>query len=188
MPTKKEMSFLPEEENSNSVTARVINWATTAGRFVIVFTELIVICAFISRFWLDRTNSDLSEVVRQQTAILDSTADFEKEYFLLQKRLKLIGTFYQNQPEYQSKLNSLVESTPNDISYTDLTIGQNPTTNEINATIGLVAYQESSIVNFITNLMVNPKISSVDIKNIEKKPRDTKYSVNLALIFAKDKQ
>ena len=182
MLAKKEMSFLPEEENVNSITARFVRWITTVGRFVIVFTELIVICAFLSRFWLDRTNSDLSEVVRQQKAILESTVDFENDYNQLQKRLKLIKNYYQNQPEYQSCLTTLVESTPAEISYTSLEINRN-STNQIVADINLSAYNESSIVDFITNLFVNPKVSSVDIKVIEKKPKDTKYNVDLSLVF-----
>jgi len=53
MPAKKEISLLPDEENLDSFSARAFRWLTTVGRYVIVFTELIVICAFLSRFWLD---------------------------------------------------------------------------------------------------------------------------------------
>lgn len=187
MPAKKEMSFLPEEEDINSLSSRILRWLTTVGRFVIVFTELIVISAFLSRFWLDRTNSDLSEVIRQQKAILDSTADFEKEYSLLQKRLKIIKSFYQNQPNYQQKLEELIQSTPEDIFYNSLSITQAPDTKNIRANVNLYAYQETSVVDFITNLLVNPKISTVEINTIEKKPRDNKYIVELSLVFAKDK-
>ncbi|MFA5894917.1 MAG: hypothetical protein WC851_04025 [Candidatus Shapirobacteria bacterium] len=185
MPVKKDMSFLPDQEDINSVSARAIRWLTSVGRFVIVFTELIVICAFLSRFWLDRTNSDLSEIVRQQKAILDSTSDFEVQYAQLQKKLTVIKKFYSNQPEYESKISSLVESTPDDINFSSLLISHNPQSNEVTALISLTAYQESSIVSFITNLIANPKISSVDIRTIEKKPNDTKYNINLSLVFSK---
>jgi hypothetical protein len=186
MPVKKEISLLPDEENVNTFSARAIKWVTTAGRFVMVFTELIVICAFLSRFWLDRTNSDLSEVVRQQKAILESTKDFEKEYSLLQKRLKLIKNFYQGQPQYQNKITSLAESTPLDITFEHLRVDRNPVTNQTTASIGILAYSESSIIDFITNLVLNPAVSSVDIEAIEKKPKDSKYTINLLLTFTKD--
>lgn len=178
------MSFLPDEEDVNSLSARVIRWVTTVGRFVIVFTELIVICAFLSRFWLDRTNSDLSEVVRQQKAILESTSEFENDYAQLQRRLELIQKIYASQPEYQTKVDTLIQSTPSDINYNSLTITHDPDKKEVSAIINLSAYQESSIVNFITNLIANPKISSVDIKKIEKRSNDNKYNVNLSLVFS----
>jgi len=187
MIAKKEVSFLPEEDNVNSTSSRIILWLTTVGRYVIVFTELIVISAFLSRFWLDRTNADLSEAVRQQKAILESTSKFEKDYSALQKRLKLIRNLYTSQPEYESSLTALVESTPDDITYTNLSLSRDTSNNEVSATVTLYAFKETSIVDFITNLMANSKISSVDIKTIEKKTREDKYTVNLSLIFSKSK-
>lgn len=188
MPPKKEISLLPDEENNNTFSARFIRWLTTVGRFVIVFTELIVICAFISRFWLDRTNSDLSEVIRQQKAILDSTSSFEKDFNLLQRRLKTIKSFYQNQPDYQSKVDSLAFSTPPDITYRSLSLNRDPKTKDIKADIGFQAFKESSITDFITNLVVNPQVSKLIIQSIEKKPKENSYQVNLSLIFPKDKK
>jgi len=188
MSSKKEMSFLPDEENVNSFSARAIRWVTTAGRFVIVFTELIVVCAFLSRFWLDRTNSDLSESVRQQKAILESTADFEKEYSQLQKRLKLIKTFYSNQPNYHDKIDTLAKSIPPGVTFNQLSIKQDSKTQDVSAQIKLFAYQETSIVDLITNLIANPQISSVDIQTIEKKPKESQYNVSLSLIFTPPKK
>lgn len=185
MPAKKEISLLPDEENLDSFSARAVSWLTTVGRYVIVFTELIVICAFLSRFWLDRMNSDLDEVVRQQEAILNSTSSFEAVYSQLQQRLSLIKNFYQNQPEYQSKIQALTDSTPLDITYTRLNLSQDKN-GKTTAIIGFSAYQEDSIVGFITNLIVNPQISSVNIQSIEKKSKENIYRVNLSLIFGKN--
>jgi hypothetical protein len=188
MSSKKEMSFLPDEENANSFSARIIKWVTTVGRFIIVFTELIVVCAFLSRFWLDRTNSDLSESVRQQKAILASTSDFENEYSQLQKRLKLIKSFYSSQPEYLDKIEALTSSVPPGITFDQLSVKQDLKTQSISAQVKLFAYQETSIVDLITNLIANPKISSVDIQTIEKKPKNSKYDVSLSLIFTSPKK
>ena len=187
MSVKKEMSFLPEDDDINSLSARAIHWLTTVGRYVIVFSELIVICAFISRFWLDRINSDLSESVRQQEAILQTTVDFESQYALLQQRLKVIGNYYQNQPQYKSYLASLVESTPAEITYNKLILKQDPTTSEISANLSLFSFQETSIINFISNLILNPKVASVNVEKIERKPKEAKYLVDLSLVFHKGK-
>ena len=71
---------MPDSYNPNSFNARFIKWLTTIGRWVMTLTELIVISAFISRFWLDRKNSDLSDLIRQKQAILESTQYFESEF------------------------------------------------------------------------------------------------------------
>lgn len=183
MAVKKEISFLPDSENINSFSARLLNWLTTIGRFVIVLTELVVISAFISRFWLDRKNSDLSEIIRQRKAIIESTQDFQDEYVLLQQRLKYIDKFYKNQPEYPAKIESLVASTPTDISFSKLEISQNPENQDLSASILIVSNKESSIVDYISNLSVNPDIKSVNVVSIEKKPKESTYTVSITLVF-----
>lgn len=177
MSGKKELSLLPEESNNNSFVAVAIRYITSVGRFIIVFTELIVICAFISRFWLDRQNSDVSEVLRQQKAILESTAEFEQEYISLQSRLTYIDSYYKSQPNYVRNIKALVSSLPPDVFFQTFTV--TPTTSRVS----LFSYQEDSLVNLIVNLSLNPAISTVDIQKIEKKSKDSKYLVDLALKF-----
>ncbi|HOZ80982.1 MAG TPA: hypothetical protein PK370_02050 [Candidatus Woesebacteria bacterium] len=181
MPAKKEISLLPAEENANSFQSRFLRWLTSTGRFVIVFTELIVIMAFASRFVLDRKNSDLSEVLRQQKAIIESTADFEKEYQQLQQRLSFIKSFYANQPDYKSKITTLVSSTPPDIVFDSLKIETKD--KDIVADLSVKAFDETGIINFITNLSTNPDIKQVTIKTIEKKSKDNNYTINIGIVY-----
>lgn len=181
MPLKKEISLLPDENNSNLLSARIVKWAISVGRFVIVFTELIVISAFISRFWLDRKNSDLSEITRQQKAILESTKQFEDEYELLSRRLEAVKTLYNSQPDYSPSIATLVESTPGEIIYKSLTVGKQESSKNIKIDLSVYAFQESTIIDFITNLLLNPKFDSVSVGSIEKKAKDSKYIVTLSL-------
>lgn len=183
MAVKKEVSLLPNSENPNSFSSRLIKWSTTTGRVVIIFTELIVVCAFISRFWLDRKNSDLSEILRQKTAILQSTQTFEAEFKQLQQKLSSIKVSYANQPKYDQQLASLIKSTPEEIYYKDISLSQDEKTLQTVVVSDLIAYREDIIVNFITNLMVNPDIKQVDIKRIEKKPKENQYDVLVSLVF-----
>lgn len=183
MPIKKELSLLPDSENPNSFGAKVIKWLTTVGRWVIVFTELIVVSAFVSRFWLDRKNSDLSETIRQQQAILESTQGFESEFKSFQQRLEFIQAFYHNDPQYDKKITTLVNSTPKDIIYKTLSVGKEEDSKKISATASLVAFNETSIINFINNITLNPNIETVKINQIEKKQQENNYSVTISVVF-----
>ena len=180
MSWKKELSLLPEESNNNSLPSRIIRYLTTVGRYIIVFTELIVISAFISRFWLDRQNSDLSETLRQQKAILESTTEFNNEYTSLQTRLKYIDSHYKSQANYPQNIQSIVTSLPDNVFLQNFIIDKDT------AQLTIYSYQEDPLVNLIVNLSLNPGISTVDIQKIEKKSKDSKYFVNLSLKF-KDK-
>lgn len=174
---KRELSLLPNESDNNNFIAKAIRYLTTIGRYIIVFTELIVISAFISRFWLDRQNSDLSESIRQQKAILESTSEFEKEYISLQSRLKYIDRHYRDQTDYVGNIKNVVSSLPPDVFFQQLQVATNT------AQISLFSYQEDSLVNTIVNLSLNPSINTVDIRKIEKKAKDSKYFVDLSLKF-----
>jgi hypothetical protein len=180
-PAKKEISLLPDDANVNTIGARAMRWVTTVARFVIIITEMIIIGAFLSRFYLDRKNSDLSDVIRQQKAIIESTQNFENDFVLLQKKLSIISQYYKNQPEYQTKIATLIESTPPNITYDNLQL--NSESQNVTALISFNAFDETSIIDLITNLILNPKIKSVDVNTIEKKPKDTKYIVNLTVTF-----
>lgn len=183
MTIKKGPSLLPEEENPNSLSFRALKWTITIGRCVIIITELVVICAFVSRFWLDRRNSDLSEVIRQQEAILTSTKSFETEYKSLQQKLETIKNFYSNQPQFSNKITSLIDSTPPDLVYDRLAISKESTSQKITATVSLTALKESSIIDFISNLVLNPDIEMVDLSKIEKKAKENNYSIDLLVVF-----
>jgi Tfp pilus assembly protein PilN len=185
MPSKKEISLLPNEENNQSFWARFLKWLTTVGRVVIIFTELIVIGAFLSRFWLDRKNSDLSEVLRQRKAILASTQDFENDYISLQERLQYIKNFYQTQPQYVANLNSLIQSLPPGIYFQNFILSNDKKTSKVSAQVELYTYQEDAIVDFITNLKLNPDIDTVEVQKIEKKTKDSKYYLGVILTFKK---
>ncbi|MCW1949570.1 MAG: hypothetical protein KIH89_003985 [Candidatus Shapirobacteria bacterium] len=183
MAIKKELSLLPDSDNPNSFNARFIKWATTVGRWVMTLTELIVISAFLSRFWLDRKNSDLSDLIRQKQAILESTQEFESEFLSLQKRLTFIKSSYSQTQDYSSKINSLVSSTPQGLIYQDLSILVNPITKKINANANITAFSEDSVIDFISNLMSNSDIENVKINQIEKKPKENNYTISLSVIF-----
>jgi hypothetical protein len=75
-----------------------------------------------------------------------------------------------------------VKSTPADILYQRFDITHDTGT-IINGTVTITAYSEKSLVDFLTNLMLNPDIKTVDIGNIEKKIRDNKYTLTLNITF-----
>jgi len=181
MPLKKEISLLPDKDNPNSFSGRVLLWLTSVGRYIIVITELLVISGFISRFWLDRRNADLSEAIRQKKAIVESTIQFEKDYKTIQDKLLIIKDAYAKQSDFSNKIITLADSTPDNIIYQ--TFNVNKVNNLITITLSANALTEDAVVEFISKLLKQKQIQGVDIKTIEKKPKDNKYLVNLVITF-----
>lgn len=180
--TKKQVSLLPTQSNPQSAVNVAINWLTSIGRVVIIFVELIVVAAFLSRFWLDRTNADLSETLRQQNAILDSTKEFRVEFNVLKDRLEAIESLSQHKNITQA-LDSLVKSTPPSIFYQSLNL--DTISDKLDTSLDVVAYDNLTMVDFITNLILNPNIDNVTVTKIEKEPKTSFFVVSLSINFKK---
>lgn len=184
MPAKKkEMSLLPDYENPNSIFNRVLNWLTSVGRVVIIITELVVVAAFLSRFWLDRKNSDLGELLRQRKAILESTKEFEKSYNSLQQKLNFIKTYYKSDDKIINQLDTIAKSIPESVAVMSMNVVKTESGNQP-ISVSAYGYTQESIVDLIVNLSLNPEIKTVEINKIEKKTKNNKYEVNVNLILS----
>ncbi len=78
--TTPELNLLVEDELDMSPQGKFLKWALSWGKKIIVTTELVVISAFLSRFWLDTTVANLNEEISTKRAYVLSFADFEKRY------------------------------------------------------------------------------------------------------------
>lgn len=181
MAVKKEITLLSNADNPNLLSKKVFNWLFYVVRYVLVFTELVVIVAFLSRFSLDPKNSNLSDSIRQKKAILAVYSDFENEFNLLNQKLQTISDLYQKQPLYSPYILALSQSAPQDIVFQSLSIKN--TSAGITAQLAIYAYQENAIIDFISQLSINPQIKIVNVINIEKKPREDKYNVSINITF-----
>lgn len=72
-----EINLLSGDEG---VGGKFLKWALTWGKRIVILTELVVILAFLSRFYFDTKAADLSEKITQKKAIVLASADFEKKF------------------------------------------------------------------------------------------------------------
>ena len=158
MPKKTShvINLLPQEEFRISPVGRILHWATTTFRTIVIITELIVIVAFLSRFWLDAKNADLNDIIRQNQSIIESYKDFETEFRQVQQRIKIFSEMTQS-----STLGSLmmqaINLLPEDVNL--VSISQVENSLQIKAS----SASERSIVQFITNLLNNPAFKEVKV-------------------------
>ena len=73
----KDIELLPKEEWEKTSLGKFIKWVLTVGRYIVIFTELIVISAFISRFKLDRDLSKIYEDIEKKQSLVVASSDFE---------------------------------------------------------------------------------------------------------------
>lgn len=149
MPAKKKqkkINLLPQEEFASSIKGRILKWFLSTFRAVVVLTEVVIMTAFFSRFWLDVKSADLSDKIDRQQAILNSLAPFEKEFKNYQKKLSIISSLSAKESGSKEVLSQITSILPQNIYLTNYSF----TENEI--TIKGASSSERSIAQLIVNL------------------------------------
>lgn len=120
-PASFSINLLTQDEFSNSLTGKILLWALSIGRYIVVITELIVIMSFLSRFKLDRDLTDLNESIEKQKAIIQSYGNLEDEFRRSQAQLNFIAKVA---PTFSAShtLELLRQTLPSDVRLEELTI------------------------------------------------------------------
>lgn len=155
----KPINLIPQDEFEISIVGRILKWALSSFRVMVIVTELVVMSAFLSRFWLDARNSDLNEELEIGQAQVLAYEDVEKEFRSIQKKLSIIKLLY-NYPKSTKIFEDVASTLPPDIVLNSITINQE------SLLIKATSFLESSIAQFITNLEANKKFSDITLSQI----------------------
>lgn len=159
-PAPIRINLLPKDPFLATPVGRFLQWALHAGRYLVIFTEMVVITSFGSRFVLDRQVTDLNVALRDKQMIIGSYGDLEDRVRSVQKKLSSYKQIDQQQ-ELVSAFPALTEVTPADVSLDKLTIQP-----------GLVLFSgktlsQNSLNLLINNLQLSQRFSDVVVKRIE---------------------
>lgn len=157
---KSSVEFLPQEDWEKTRLGKILKWALTVGRYIVVFTELIVIAAFLSRFKLDRDLTDLHEEIGEKVAVIQAASDFEKEFRFLQKRVTTIKELKEGQPEAEEIITQLASLIPVNVTLSDLNVRGRK------VTLTATALSESGLATFLNNLKASNRFRNVVLSEV----------------------
>ncbi|OGG11625.1 hypothetical protein A2Z00_01010 [Candidatus Gottesmanbacteria bacterium RBG_13_45_10] len=165
MPAKDiSINLLGESQIEHTPLGRIINWAVTYGRYIMIGTEIVVLLAFISRFSLDRKLTDLKEEVAQKQDILEANASFEKDVRALQDKLARIKTLSQGQSTPVDVLVLFQSITPPGVYLDAFDLSNRGVSAQA------IAGDTTSFSQFIANLQAANKLTNVDFGDIKRDP------------------
>lgn len=87
-----EINLLPENDLESRPGGKFLKWALSWGKKIVILTELIVVIAFLSRFWLDSEVANQSEEIDRRKTIILASANFEEEFRLNQAKIAQVKT------------------------------------------------------------------------------------------------
>lgn len=163
---KKEINvnLLPQEEFAASTAGRILRWLLSTFRYIVITTEMIVIGAFISRFYFDSRVADLNEEIQQQEDFIRAYLDFEREFKLTKAKLDIFGALSTDANNVTPFVQNITSRLPTDVQLAKLEILSNQQIQIQGASL-----TESSIGQFVSNILDSNSFEDVSITDIESK-------------------
>lgn len=150
---------MPKDPFYESLVGKVMVWAIRVGRYIIVFTEIIVIMSFASRFKLDRDNTDLTARITQKKAIIQSYGDIEPRTRIAQEKIETVEKLLKNNNSV-SLFTLLTSRIPPDVELSQLTFDSQ----EIRLTGRAVSSR--AFASILTAMQKEPQFRSVSVDKI----------------------
>ena len=157
---KNRINLLPEEGFASTTTGRILLWILSTFRIIVIITEIIVMVAFLSRFYLDVQNSDLNEEIKQKSAVIAASADFEEDFRDTQQRLKIYSGMVENEHLASDSIKKIVENMPNDVVLESINLNNEGTT------LNGIAANERSVQQFVINMEENANLGEVSVQSL----------------------
>lgn len=123
-PKGSKINLLFKEGFEHSMTGRVLSWAVSAGRAIVVLTEVIVIAVFLSRFWLDRTLTNLNEDNDKKKAQVELSKSFEADFRDVQTRLVSYKAIASRNFTVSNVVEEVGQYLPEDIVLTSVNVNE----------------------------------------------------------------
>lgn len=165
MPAKsqKDINLLPQDEFEATVFGRVLRWALSTFRIIVIATEMIVMLAFLSRFWLDARNSDLDDEIRVREAEIKAQSEFETEFKKTQSKLKIFDALAKEENPVSATLEKITSLIPSDVKLVSYSLSSN------SILVKGISGSERSIAQFVANLDSDDTFSEVSLSSVETK-------------------
>ncbi len=164
-----------------SFTDKFLSWALSAGRVVIIITEIIALSVFLYRFFLDRQLIDLHTKIKQQQAIIAFSKTNEDKYRNLQDRLFVSARFSKLGQDEVKILKDIIALSPADATL------DNITNSDTNVKINARFSQISTLGTFVDSLKSYPGIAGISVDKIENIPSTSLITVSVTATLKPNK-
>lgn len=154
---KNQINLLPEEELQKTTSGKIVLWMLTTFRTIVIITELLVMSAFLSRFWLDAQNAELTEKINENKDIIIGFQKFESDFRETQKKLAYFRDLTTKNTLANTLINYSVVALPEDSVLNSIAF--DGTKVEISGSTP----SEKSVQQYISNLSVQEKLSEISL-------------------------
>lgn len=159
-PVVLDVNLVPKDQFFETAIGRSLKWTVSVGRYIVIFTQLVVILSFLTRFILDRQVTDLNVTLNQQKMAIESYEDLEKRFLFVQAQIVDVKQLQQeaNLVEIFPLLN---ETIPNNVILDNLTIRADE------VIFAGIALSQTAFDILVRNVQLSPYFEDANIETIE---------------------
>jgi len=175
MAAKHTVNLLPRDSFEESGLGKIVKWATSVGRWIVVFADLVVIGSFLSRFYFDTKLADYHDDIKEKQAIVEATSQFENTFRGIQKRLNLIKALSSKKIDGEKKTAFLSEVFPEEISLSDASMAGDK------ITLSGTSRNQLGIAALIKNLLASPQVKNINVSQFVVGDRDNTGKIKFTI-------
>ncbi len=161
---KYKINLIPQDPFFKTKLGQAMTWSLNVGRYIVIFTQVVVIIGFASRFVLDRMLTDLNESIYQKKLMIESQAQLERDFRLAQAKISSYQQL-QQQSNLVEVFPLLQQIVPTNFRLRDLTIQQSQISGNS------IAFSNEAVNLFISNLQLSPHFENITVSRIEASER-----------------
>lgn len=171
-PVPIKINLLPRDPFFSTPLGKTLRWALAVGRYIVIFTELVVIMSFMARFSLDRQLTDLNDSIHQKQVVVQSYGNLEQSVRAAQEKMQQLDQIDQIDTivDVFPQLSTL---TPPSINLTEMTIkpGQ--------LFLSGISPDRQAFNILINNLQLSPNFVNLNVISIENKANSSELTFQL---------
>lgn len=158
---------------------RFITWALTIGRFIVILTEVIALSAFLYRFSLDATLTDLHTLINHEQSTVTFYKSYENTYRNLQERIASAKSLASQSDATNKTVHAILQSAGNGITINNFSLSGTTITLDVSVN------SAQTLALFIAKLKSNAAISGISIDTIANRVDSALIGVTLTITLNK---
>lgn len=176
------LNLLKPQSNPELLPVKFFRWLLSAGRYIFVLVEAVVLIAFGARFKLDADLASKKEAIEEQIPYIESLKPYEILIRQTQLKLSTIDGIKRNSLDGSVVLKKIADQTPTSVKVTSINIDKKVGNIDIHITGQTQINKDLS--NFITGLKGDSTFSKVNTASIGLEQGMIKFTIDASVSLA----
>jgi Tfp pilus assembly protein PilN len=158
------LNLLHPQSEPQKLAVKGLHWALSAGRYIVIIVEILVLTAFVARFKFDADIQSAKESIEEQLPFIQSLKNDEILIRRTQFQLSSIANIKNTSGNYSEILKAISDQTPVDVVLDNIDLGK--TAGKVNVKISGTAKTNNDLSTFILGLKQSNSFTDINLASV----------------------